>query len=1203
MSKNGKKHLALLLCLVLCLSLFPTTAFANDEEVVSEEITDWDGDEVPTDEPGQEEAETAEPVNIRFLMSPENALLSVYTLDDYGYRQEFYPDEDGSIWLHPGEYHYDAEAEGYEALKEALLTVEEGTESLEIKVELSVIPMTWQEGEQEDEDVIIEEATNENMESPDVIADEETEFLTQASSTSESDYLKKVTTVNANMRCKVLVSSVKMYSLPVMPSDNSASTVLKTISKDARVQVTLLVQNTYEDKSGHTYWFKVSYSGTSGYIPRFNNPKDSSTLTAQSSLLEDCTVYTCYATIKATKATNMWSLPISSGNDSASTKGASVASGQTYTATALYKNPSNGYWYKVGDGKYISSGDSTATLKYDTKSDGLTVSITNYPKGTMHVGDALTLKGTVKTTHLPMKRVGCFVYATSTSSEAETYGWATCGKKSFSIQGTDADNKCKIGSLKAGSHVFMVKIEQENHYAENGKLITADVKKVVVFQQDFKEGYKITYNANGGTTSTVPADQWKYDKALTLQSSYPSRSKGTQTIAVTFNANGGSCATESLNAQQTTSYSFSSWNTKANGSGTNYNPGGSYSASSDATLYAQWTSNTSTASVTLPYADRSGYEFLGWSTSSSATTASYTGGSQYTPTGAVTLYAVWKANPTPVETYTVSYDPNGGTGAPGSQTKTKGQTLTLSGTRPTRADKKESGYTVTLNANGGSVSSSSVTAERTTSYTFTNWNTQANGSGTAYNAGGSYTADANATLYAQWSSQTNTSSVTLPTPTRSGYSFEGWGTSASASSGVKGSYTPNGNVTLYATWKSVPAGLYMVSYDPNGGTGAPGSQTKTKGQTLTLSGTRPTRADKKESGYTVTLNANGGSVSSSSVTAERTTSYTFTNWNTQANGSGTAYNAGGSYTADANATLYAQWSSQTNTSSVTLPTPTRSGYSFEGWGTSASASSGVKGSYTPNGNVTLYAVWSQSAADPVKEFVRRGYQLMLDRDADESGLNFYTNLLKSGQLSGAQMISNFMNSPEFTGKNYSSEQAVRIVYQTMLNREPDAGGLAYHSANLEQGLSYNSLINNFSGSPEFIGICEKYGITAGSVSPEWRDQNLSVTAFVRRNYKLTLEREGAGSELNFYCELLLKKIYTPQQVANSFVFSPECIERDLGNRAFITMLYHLYMDRNPDESGMSYYLKALNSGTSREAVEAGFGNSPEFGRIVASYGL
>ena len=43
--------------------------------------------------------------------------------------------------------------------------------------------------------------------------------------------------------------------------------------------------------------------------------------------------------------------------------------------------------------------------------------------------------------------------------------------------------------------------------------------------------------------------------------------------------------------------------------------------------------------------------------------------------------------------------------------------------------------------------------------------------------------------------------MTLPTPTREGYSFRGWATSASAASGVTGSYTPTGNVTLYATWE------------------------------------------------------------------------------------------------------------------------------------------------------------------------------------------------------------------------------------------------------------------------------------------------------------------------------------------------------------------------------------------------------------------
>ena len=47
---------------------------------------------------------------------------------------------------------------------------------------------------------------------------------------------------------------------------------------------------------------------------------------------------------------------------------------------------------------------------------------------------------------------------------------------------------------------------------------------------------------------------------------------------------------------------------------------------------------------------------------------------------------------------------------------------------------------------------------------------------------------------------------------------------------------------------------------------------------------------------------------------------------------------------------------------MTLPTPTRDGYSFKGWATSAAATSGTTGSYTPSGDVTLYAIWEQSTA-------------------------------------------------------------------------------------------------------------------------------------------------------------------------------------------------------------------------------------------------
>lgn len=72
-------------------------------------------------------------------------------------------------------------------------------------------------------------------------------------------------------------------------------------------------------------------------------------------------------------------------------------------------------------------------------------------------------------------------------------------------------------------------------------------------------------------------------------------------------------------------------------------------------------------------------------------------------------------------TYSISYNANGGSGAPSKQTKTYGKNLTLSSTNPTR-----------------------------TGYTFKNWNTKSDGSGTSYAAGAAYSANSSVTLYAQW---------------------------------------------------------------------------------------------------------------------------------------------------------------------------------------------------------------------------------------------------------------------------------------------------------------------------------------------------------------------------------------------------------------------------------------------------------------------
>ena len=317
--------------------------------------------------------------------------------------------------------------------------------------------------------------------------------------------------------------------------------------------------------------------------------------------------------------------------------------------------------------------------------------------------------------------------------------------------------------------------------------------------------------------------------------------------------------------------------------------------------------------------------------------------------------------------YDITYNANGGSGAPAAQVKTHGTALTLSSTIPTRNSTSTS-YTVTYNAHGGSVSPASATASRVKSYDFIKWNTKSDGTGTDYSAGGSYTANASATLYAQWASSTSTPIVTLPAPTWAGHTFNGWYTAASGGTRVGGggdAYTPSANVELHAQWTTV---TYTVSYNKNAASNVtvnnmPSSQTKDHGTDLTLSNNLPTRGNASAGSYTVNFSANGGTVSPSSATSALTQSYTFSKWNTKSDGSGTNYSRGGTYSANASVTLYAKWTVGSPTAAaVTLPTPTRSGYLFNGWYTAANGGTKVGdggGSYVPTiDNTNLYAHWS-----------------------------------------------------------------------------------------------------------------------------------------------------------------------------------------------------------------------------------------------------
>lgn len=116
---------------------------------------------------------------------------------------------------------------------------------------------------------------------------------------------------------------------------------------------------------------------------------------------------------------------------------------------------------------------------------------------------------------------------------------------------------------------------------------------------------------------------------------------------------------------------------------------------------------------------RTGWTFKGWATTSTATTAAYAAGANYTANSGATLYAVWQRN-----TYTVSYNANGGTGAPANQTKQYGIDLVLSNGAPSLDYYTFKGWaTSTANASAGTVN---------------------------YAKGATYTGNTALTLYAVW---------------------------------------------------------------------------------------------------------------------------------------------------------------------------------------------------------------------------------------------------------------------------------------------------------------------------------------------------------------------------------------------------------------------------------------------------------------------
>ena len=462
-------------------------------------------------------------------------------------------------------------------------------------------------------------------------------------------------------------------------------------------------------------------------------------------------------------------------------------------------------------------------------------------------------------------------------------------------------------------------------YAKNSK-IKIDTSTVLYAIWQFNT-ITLTLNGNGGTPETAT-------KNLTYGSTYTP-------LAV------------ASNNPTRTGYNFDGWYTDATG-GTKITSSTTVTSTNNVTLYAHWKAQSMTVTLnanggsvsptsftatynekygTLPTPTRDGYEFKGWYLDTGYT-KQITADSKVTQTGAHTLYAKWQGN-----TYTVAYKGPGATGgSTTNSTHTYGTAKNLTANGFTRK------YTVTYNHNY----SGSTNTTRTSTYTFRCWNTAENGSGTSYSDKQSVinlVTSGTINLYAQW----NSASVSY-TPTRTGYTFNGWYKEAACTNLVTtGAYTPTANITLYAKWT---ANTSVLTVNPNGG--KVNNNTSSFTVTRNINSTYGLTVNTYPNAYTVTYNGNGGNSQGSATTKRTSVAWTH---------SGGGSISGSTFTfGTTNATVTASYS---GTTSVSLPSTSRDAtnyctYTFNGWYNATSGGTRIGGTgstYTPGSSITLYAQW------------------------------------------------------------------------------------------------------------------------------------------------------------------------------------------------------------------------------------------------------
>lgn len=252
----------------------------------------------------------------------------------------------------------------------------------------------------------------------------------------------------------------------------------------------------------------------------------------------------------------------------------------------------------------------------------------------------------------------------------------------------------------------------------------------------------------------------------------------------------------------------------------------------------------------------------------------------------------------------------------------------------------------------------------------------------------------------------------------------------------------------------------------------------------------------------------------------------------------------------------------------------------------------------------------------IEQFVTRLYDVCLDRDPDEGGMNDWVNRLSNGTETGTSAAYGFIFSQEFQNRNFCNNDYVKQLYRAFMGREYDSDGLAGWVNGLESGMTREEVFNGFAQSAEFGNLCNEYGISLGNgiAIPQYGTvpkgkcsvcgATDGVTAFVTRLYNVCLDRQPEEAGLKDWTDNLWAHTKSGKDVAFGFIFSQEFTNKGLSDEDYVEYLYRAFFDRASDAGGKSDWLNRMHrEGYSRLDVFNGFVGSAEFDNLCKKYGI